>query len=284
MENFNEHGKSNRLNFLKLKIIWAFFSILCLFFTKQLSAQFPTDFQKIDLLTGLSNSTNFSFAPDGRIFILDRYGEVLIYKQNTQSAVSAGVLSVFHELEDGLIGIAFDPNFSTNDFVYLHYSPLSASVNRISRFKMNGDILDLSSEITIIEFATMRSAGINHSGGDMAFDSQGNLLIAVGDNSIHSNYAAMNETNQAFSAEKSSSNANDLRGKILRITPQVNGSYTIPSGNLFPNGTGGLPEIYVMGARNPYRIFIDKEHNDWLFKTLSTETPKYKQNFKIYTW
>ena len=51
----------------------------------------------------------------------------------------------------------------------------------------------------------------------------------------------------------------------MRITPLTNGTYTVPAGNLFPGGTGGLPEIYVMGARNPYRIFVDKDRNDWLF-------------------
>ena len=77
--------------------------------------------------------------------------------------------------------------------------------------------------------------------------------------------ATLDEGNINASSENTSSNSNDLRGKILRIKPQADGSYTIPSGNLFPGGVGGLPEIYVMGARNPYRIFVDKENTDGLF-------------------
>lgn len=227
-------------------------------------SQLPDQFQRVDLVTNLANATTFKFAPDGRIFILDRYGEIIIYKPDLQTTVSAGTLSVFHEFEDGLLGIAFDPNFVNNNYIYLHYSPLSASVNRVSQFTMNGDTLDLSSEVVVLEWGTQRTCCF-HSGGDMDFDSQGNLYIATGDNTNHSPYATFDESDSTESSENTSSNTNDLRGKILRIKPQPNGTYTIPSGNLFPGGTGGLPEIYVMGARNPYRIFVDKDNTDWLF-------------------
>ncbi|NNE77016.1 MAG: carbohydrate-binding protein, partial [Pricia sp.] len=215
--------------------------------------------------TGLSNATTMQLSPDGRIFILDRYGEVIIHKPESQTSVSAGSIPVFHEFEDGLLGLAFDPDFSANSYIYLHYAVQNVSKNRVSRFVMNGDALDLASEVVVLEWATQRSLSF-HSGGDMAFDSEGNLYIAVGDNSDHGNYGALNESNVTKSAEKSSSNTNDLRGKILRITPQANGSYTIPQGNLFPEGTPNTrPEIYVMGARNPYRIFVDRTNTDWLF-------------------
>lgn len=227
-------------------------------------AQFPDEFQKVELITGLKNSINFEFAPDGRIFVLDRYGEIKIYNPSTQSSSSAGILAVFHELEDGLLGVAFDPQFETNNYIYLHYSPISSSVNRVSRFLMNGDQLILSSETTLLEWTTQREC-CYHAAGDMDFDSEGNLYIATGDNTNHSQYATLNEGNPNESSENTSSNTNDLRGKILRIKPLSNGSYSIPEGNLFPNGEGGLPEIYVMGARNPFKIFVDKDNTDWLF-------------------
>ncbi|WP_299397240.1 putative Ig domain-containing protein [uncultured Gelidibacter sp.] len=254
----------------KLKLKRYSFVLLLFFSWGSIKAQLPpaleNEFQQVDLLTGLKNSTTMKFAPDGRIFILDRYGEVIIYKTDSQTSVSAGSLSVFHELEDGLLGIAFDPNFLTNNFIYLTYSPANKSVNRVSRFEMNGDYLNVSSEKILLEWTTSRTAKF-HSGGGMDFDSKGNLYIATGDNSGYDNlYAAWNETNPDFSAEKSSSNTNDLRGKILRITPQPDGTYTIPENNLFPIGTPlSRPEIYVMGARNPYRIFVDKNNTDWLF-------------------
>ncbi|TXE07509.1 carbohydrate-binding protein [Gelidibacter salicanalis] len=243
------------------------FSILLIGVTH---AQLPKDkenkFQQVDLLTGLRNSTTMKFAPDGRIFILDRYGEILIYNTESQSSITAGSIRVFHELEDGLLGIAFDPNFLSNNFIYITYSPIDFNVNRVSRFKMDGDDLNLQSEIVLLEWPTSRTAKF-HSGGGMDFDSKGNLYIATGDNTGYDNfYAAWNEKNADYSAEKSSSNTNDLRGKILRIKPQLNGTYTIPTGNLFPEETPFYrPEIYVMGARNPYRIFVDRTNTDWLF-------------------
>ena len=232
--------------------------------TTGLVAQLPDEFQRVELTTGLTNSVNFEFAPDGRIFIVDRYGELLIYKPNQQLTVSAGTIPVFHDLEDGLLGIEFDPNFLSNNHIYLFYSPLATSVNRVSRFTMTGDVLNVGSEVIMLEWPTQRQICC-HAAGDLDFDSNGNLYIASGDNTQHSLYAPLDETDSNLSSEKGASNTNDLRGKILRITPQSDGSYTIPSGNLFPGGNGGLPEIYVMGARNPYKIFVDREDTDWLF-------------------
>ena len=229
----------------------------------EIKAQFPDDFQRVELTDGLTNAVNFEFAPDGRIFILDRYGEILIYKPDQQIVVSAGTIPVFHDLEDGLNGIEFDPAFLSNNRIYVTYSPISPSVNRVSRFTMSGDAIDLGSEVIMIEWPTQRNLCC-HSAGDLAFDSQGNLYIATGDNTNHSLYATLDENDSKLSSENTSSNTNDLRGKILRITPKGDGTYAIPNGNLFPGGVDGRPEIYVMGARNPYKISIDQE-TDWLY-------------------
>ncbi|MFP4339581.1 MAG: malectin domain-containing carbohydrate-binding protein [Cyclobacteriaceae bacterium] len=228
----------------------------------------PTEFQKVELLTELKNSINFEFSPDGRVFIIDRFGELLVYNPETKVTVSAATLNVFHGLEDGLLAVEFDKDFLTNQYLYLHYSPADTSVNRVSRFTMNGNTLDLNTEVVVIEWQTQRD-GCCHSSGDMDMDSEGNLYIATGDNAYHTSanagYTPLDETNPAKSAEKSSSNTNDLRGKILRIKPEPDGSYSIPEGNLFPNGGNSRPEIYIMGARNPFKIFVDKDNTDWLF-------------------
>ncbi|WP_289062482.1 malectin domain-containing carbohydrate-binding protein [uncultured Zobellia sp.] len=252
--------KNNYVTSLFLVCFTIFFSG-----TFRVEAQLPDDFQLVELHSGFTNATSITFAPDGRIFVLDRFGEILIYKPDLSSTVSAGTIPVFHGAEDGLLAMAFDPNFESNNWVYIYYSLVNEDKNRISRYTMNGDVLDLSSEINMLEWEVQRETSY-HAGGDMGFDSQGNLLISIGDNSNHGSYAAVSEGINAYSAEKSSSNTNDFRGKILRITPQANGTYTIPMGNLFPVGTPNTkPEIYVMGARNPYRFFIDKQNNDWLF-------------------
>ena len=268
---FNFISVFRRLGFKNIKHLVYFTVLLMGLGVSNLYGQFPDQFAKVELANGMTNTTTFKFAPDGRIFILDRYGEILIYENSVGVPVSGGTIPVFHEWEDGLLGIAFDPDFAVNNLIYLYYSPLGYVGNRVSQFTMNGNALDLSSEVILLEWTTNRDADY-HSGGDMDFDSQGNLYIATGDNTKYPDpYTAISLTNtdtpanNIASAEKSSSNTNDLRGKILRIKPLTNGTYTVPTGNLFPGGTGGLPEIYVMGARNPYRIFVDKNRNDWLF-------------------
>ncbi len=244
-----------------ISILSITFLVLC---AASVRGQLPDQFALVEVSDNFTNATSIEFAPDGRIFILDRFGEIFIYKPDTQSKVSAGTIPVFHQFEDGLLAMAFDPNFSSNNKIYVYYSVLGQSKNRVSQFSMNGDSIDLSSEVIMLDWNVQRTNSF-HAGGDMGFDSLGNLYISTGDNTNHGSYAAVDEVNPDNSAEKSSSNTNDYRGKILRITPLPNGTYTIPSGNLFPGGVGGLDEIYVMGARNPYRMFIDKDNTDWVF-------------------
>ncbi len=145
-------------------------------------AQLPDEFAKVNLVTNLENATTFKFLPDGRIIILERFGNILIYNPDTQIATSAGTLPVFQQLEDGLVGIAIDPDFESNNKIYLNYSPVEFVGNRVSRFSLIGDQVDFSSEEILLQWQTSRTAAY-HSGGDLDFDSQGNLFIATGDNS-----------------------------------------------------------------------------------------------------
>src|SRR5690606_37548887 len=117
----------------------------------------------------------------------------------------------------------------------------------------------------ILEVPTQRETCC-HSAGHLEFGADGNLYISTGDNtsSKESNgYTPIDERpgRGPFDAQKSSVNTNDLRGKILRIRPQPDGSYTIPEGNLFPPGAPDTrPEIYVMGTRNAFRFTVDKKN------------------------
>ncbi len=127
---------------------------------------------------------------------------------------------------------------------------------------MRGDSLDLATAKIILEVPVQRDECC-HTGGSIAFDARGNLYLSTGDNTnpFATGYAPIDERQgrSPWDAQKSSGNTNDLRGKILRIHPETDGSYTIPDGNLFPPGTPKTrPEIYTMGHRNPYRIAVDK--------------------------
>ncbi len=211
-------------------------------------------------------------APDGRVLFIERAGVVKIWKPDTKATVVAGKLEVFKELEDGLLGIALDPGFARNGWVYLfHSEPATRQVegvgkmgdNLVSRFQLTGDTLDLSSRKEMLRIPTQREQCC-HSAGSLDFDAEGNLYAATGDNTHPGESDGFTPVDERdgrgpWNALKSAANANDLRGKILRVHPEPDGTATIPKGNLFPPGTPNTrPEIYVMGNRNPWRIAVDR--------------------------
>ena len=224
-------------------------------------------FSKTIIATTLDEPTELAVAPDGKVFFIERGGRVLLYDPKTNVTRAIHQLNVFDDLEDGLLGIAVDPNYSFNKRIFLFYSPAGEiAVQHISSFTFDGNLLDTTSERIVIKIPTQRKECC-HSAGSLAFDSDGNLLIAVGDNTdshSSSGYSAQDERpgREAFDSQRTSANTHDLRGKILRIHPLPDGTYTIPEGNLFPkDGSKGRPEIYTMGVRNPYRITINRKNN-----------------------
>lgn len=203
-----------------------------------------------------------AIAPDGRVLFVERAGKLKIHRPDRGDTVEAGSLAVSTCDEDGLLGLTLDPGFAQNGWLYLFYSPAGpVAEQRLARFRLEGDRLDLSSERVLLRIPTQRQS-CSHSAGSLAFGRDGNLYVSIGDNTnpFDSNsYAPIDERpgRLAWDAQKSSANTHDLRGKILRITPSLDGSYTIPDGNLFPaNGSRGRPEIYVMGCRNPFRYSV----------------------------
>ncbi|GGM33212.1 ThuA domain-containing protein [Dactylosporangium sucinum] len=227
------------------------------------SATLTSSFEKVTLDSNTNNPMELDIAPDGRVFYIERDGRVQIVKPDTHTTVTAATVPVFTGNEDGLLGITLDPGFAQNHWVYLYYAPNGGGPrNVLSRFTAVGDTLDLASEKQLLQVDTQRNTCC-HAGGTMTFDSNGNLYLATGDNTnpFESNgYSPIDERSgrQDYDAQRSSANTNDLRGKVLRITPQDNGTYTIPNGNLFPVGTAKTrPEIFAMGFRNPFRIGVD---------------------------
>lgn len=223
----------------------------------------PTRFVKTVYATGLNEPMKFDMFPDGKIILVERRGNIKLFDPVTGQLNIAHKLPVYSELEDGLLGVAIDPQWEQNHWIYLMYSnPRDESVNQVSRFVFQGDSLDRSSEKVIIKVRVQREECC-HAAGCIDFDGQGNLFISTGDNTnpfASNGYAPIDERpgRSAWDAQKSSANTKDLRGKILRITPQADGSYTCPRDNLFTGDTTkGRPEIYVMGCRNPFRFSYD---------------------------
>jgi cytochrome c len=227
-------------------------------------------------LAVLPNGDAIHTSRDGRVFYTTVEGDTTV----------AARLSVYTHDEDGLQAVAVDPDFEQTSWIYVYYAPrldtpaddpATPGINEgdaptdgteanfapykgwqhLSRFKLNGTTLDVASEQVILRVPSDRGICC-HVGGDLAFDPAGNLYLSTGDDTnpfASDNYTPIDERptrNPAYDAQRSSANTNDLRGKILRIRPQADGTYTIPAGNLFA-------EVYAMGFRNPFRISVDRE-------------------------
>lgn len=221
-------------------------------------------FKKVVLGYNFDEPTEMTILPDGRIIFLERKGGVKMYDPAKDTIVLINKFNVGTKFEDGMIGLTKDPNFATNNWLYIFYSHPEKSANVVSRFTLKDGAIDMNSEKQLLEVVTQRETCC-HTGGSLAFDPAGNLFISTGDNTSpfeSDGYSPADERpgRSPFDALKSSGNTNDLRGKILRIHPEPDGTYTIPEGNLFPKGEEKTrPEIYVMGNRNPYRISIDEK-------------------------
>jgi len=227
----------------------------------------PDDaYQRVKVPVALGNVMAIDIDEDENVYILERAGKLKIWKPDN-SVVEAGTLDTFSGNEDGALSLSLDPNFSENHWVYIYYSSNSANESKLSRFHLENDQLHLDSESVLLTVPDDRLVQW-HVGGGTDFDSQGNLYLALGDNTNpfeSSGYSPFDEGSgrELYDAQRTASNSNDLRGKILRIKPTPDGSYEIPEGNLFTQGEG-RPEIYVMGNRNPFRITVDKG-TDWLY-------------------
>ncbi len=227
-------------------------------------------FVKQTLLDHLDEPMELAILPDGRVLFVERKGRIRSYNPKNEHIATVAMIDVHSGEEDGLLGIAIDPAFAENHWIYLYYSPKGGhDRNLLARYEFKNGAIDLASKVEILEVPTNRPTCC-HSGGSLAFGPDGLLYLSTGDNSNpfeSAGFAPIDERpgRAFFDAQRSAANTNDLRGKILRIRPEADGRYSIPEGNLFPQGTANTrPEIYVMGCRNPFRIDIDQERN-WLF-------------------
>ncbi|MFF0777524.1 PQQ-dependent sugar dehydrogenase [Streptomyces sp. NPDC003720] len=245
------------------------------------------DFQQVTLAKGeaeVGEPMSLAVLPDRSVLHTSRDGELRLTDAAGNTSV-AGKLDVYSHDEEGLQGVGVDPDFADNRFIYLYYAPPLNTpagdapetgtaadfapfdgVNRLSRFVLKSDgTLDKTSEKQILDVKTTRGLCC-HVGGDIDFDAAGNLYLSTGDDSNpfqSDGYSPLDERadrNPGFDAQRTAGNTNDLRGKILRIKVNADGSYSIPEGNLFAPGTDRTrPEIYAMGFRNPFRFSVDKK-------------------------
>jgi glucose/arabinose dehydrogenase len=195
-----------------------------------------------------------ALAPDGRIFVCQQGGALRVIKNGVLLPTPFLTVTVNSSGERGLLGVAFDPNFASNQLVYVYYTATTPTIhNRISRFIASGDVAIAGSETVVVDLENLSSA-TNHNGGAIHFGPDSLLYVAVGDNADGSNAQTL---------------SNRL-GKILRI--MSNGG--IPTSNPFFNqATGDNRAIWALGLRNPFtfsfqdgsgRMFInDVGQNTW---------------------
>jgi glucose/arabinose dehydrogenase len=190
-----------------------------------------------------NNCTAMAFAPDGRLFVCTQNGHLrVIDADGNLLGPDFVTLTVDSNGERGLLGVAFDPDFANNHFVYVYYTVPGVSGgpahNRVSHFTANGNVAMAGSEVQILNLENLSLTATNHNGGAIHFGPDGKLYIAVGENATGSN----------------SQSLTTRLGKILRI----NSDGTIPLDNpsSFPGISGSTSGIYkaiwAVGLRNPF--------------------------------
>ncbi|MEN9678342.1 MAG: hypothetical protein RIS76_4238 [Verrucomicrobiota bacterium] len=228
----------------------------------------PSHFRTVVLATNLAEPIQLSVATDGQMIFGERRGAIKIWHPDTGSTAMAGRLDVFTGTEDGLLGLTVDPGFATNGWIYVFHSTPGVLENRVSRFTVRDDLLQSETQKILLRIPTLARKP-NHSGGGLGFDANGNLYASTGDYTFINDsggYSPLDERpgREVHDSQRTAANTLDLRGKILRIHPEPEGTYRIPPGNLFPPGTPGtLPEIYIMGCRNAFRFSVDAR-TGWL--------------------
>lgn len=235
--------------------------------TATVAAQDPSDetvnsshFRKVVLMDEVTDPNEIGIAPDGRVFVAERGGPIKMWDPANGETRMVGFIPVRMTIEDGLMGLALDPQFGENQWIYIYYAPANGGSSRLSRFTFRNGEIDPESEAILLEVDTQQRTCC-HSAGSLAFGPDGSLYLSTGDNTdpYPLGGSSIDETNRFGDAQRTSASTNDLRGKILRIMPQPDGTYTIPEGNLFEGDALHRPEIFTMGNRNPYRISVDQK-------------------------
>ncbi|MBR9845331.1 MAG: T9SS type A sorting domain-containing protein [Algicola sp.] len=219
------------------------------------ASSYSQDIELEMFATGFSSPVNVKHAGDDRLFVVERSGVIKILNADgTTNSTSFLDISgrVTSGGEQGLLAMAFHPNYSANGYFYVNYINSSGDTV-ISRFtRATADTADDNSELILM---TISQPFGNHNGGDMHFGTDGYLYISTGDGG---------------SGNDPGNRAQDLGlllGKILRIDVDgtSNGNYGIPPDNPFVGNSTALDEIWAYGLRNPWKWSFDRDNGDmWI--------------------
>ncbi len=184
----------------------------------------------------LDSPSSMAITPDGRLLINELGGQIRVFKNGVLLPNPAYTLQVSNQGEQGLAGLAIDPNFSSNGFIYVYYTALLPQPhNRLSRLTLSGDVVLANSERIFLDLPALGNQ--IHHGGGVRFGLDGKLYVSVGDHGSSANAQSLS----------------NLFGKILRL----NSDGTVPSDNPFVGVSGARGEIWALGLRNPFKFAID---------------------------
>jgi glucose/arabinose dehydrogenase len=199
-----------------------------------LGSNLPLGFVEVKVAGDL-DPVSMALAPDGRLFVAEKSGRILIIENGLLKPDPFMIMEVDNFNERGFSGIAIHPDFETQPYVYLYYTVPGANHNRVSRFRAEGDFVVPGSEEILLDLDNL--TGPNHNAGALQFGPGGKLYISTGDGTTSSNSQKMTT----------------LLGKILRI----NDDGTLPDDNPFYEETEGkYRAIYALGFRNPFAMTI----------------------------
>ncbi len=224
----------------------------------------PARLEPTVLASGLMRPMEIEVDKAGTVWFIELEGQLKKLSPQSGEITLVGEVKVTTDQENGLIGMALDPDFARTNWIYLQYSPPDYEGQYISRFTLVDGLLDLSTEKRLFQYKEQRKTCCHHA-GSLEFGPDGCLFISSGDNTNpfedSQGFAPIDERpgREPWDAQGTSANSRSGNGKVLRIRPLPDGSVEIPDGNLFPrDGSQGMPEIYVMGCRNPWRISVDQ--------------------------
>ncbi len=215
------------------------------------AVEVPPGFVVETLATNLNAATAMAAAPDGRIFIADQTGKLLVWKGGALLSTPALTLHVTDYWERGLIGLTLNPEFPRTPHVFLLYVTDRPFVHHVlSRFTFKGDLVDPASELVLLEGDDQAKLGgtvpAGHQGGPLRFGVGGKLFVSIGEQT----------------AGEPSQHLNTLQGKILRLNPDG----TIPDDNpFFTQTTDRYRSIYAIGVRNSFGIAVQPEMGRMFF-------------------
>ncbi len=219
-------------------------------------AQDASRFEKEVLVAGCSDPLQMDIAADGRVFFIERKGAVKMWEPVSRRTVAIGDFPSATGGDAGALGLTLARDFAKSGQLYTIRVPAEGAGRLVlARHTLAGERLTDEREVLTIPLRSGRDQP--HCGAGLAWDAQGNLLIGVGDNMPPQDVPAIHTEDAMRDARGTAGNSQELRGKILRISPKPDGSYGIPAGNLFADAERGRPEVFAFGVRNPFRVTCD---------------------------